>query len=227
MGCTRSSSFLFVAIIAFSPLVFSETEMQLDADAISKIRSVSQGLLKVRGQQRQAIQAETNDIRIMIKGVNDALDVASAELEKPIIEVPKASGTDEKEIDKAGRASGSSLFNFFRNKPNSEKPAQTKHDTKFYNSLTQAKDSLTQRKNIIANRQPKSWELWRSKSESDEVLVENIESIIHELNDISEENTAVRQAKLEKLKSRLRGSKSVSGRRVAEPTISTITKHYR
>jgi archaellum component FlaC len=214
-------------------------EKSFDASELKSIRNVSQAILKVRGQQKSQILEETQPLREEIDELRSLLQQAAGhevasmtvnynnepiQAQPLVIHKPTIWGRMQ-------RAWSSQIW-----KRNSGKAAERNESVEINarpNSvakLERAKEIIENRKSSIDKELPKFWQFSKPKDEKNVRIHEALSRLESEIDAIEGEVGLARQEKLKSLIKRLdanSGAQEGLSPAVPEPTITSITKHYR
>ena len=218
---------LLCAVFGGSAVSYSsESEKEFSANELKVIRNVSQNLLKVRGQERQQVVEDTDSLRKTIENVDGVLKVTGAALDKPSLTTVKStvSETDQESLSiwqQVLQRLGATGYG-----EQSEREVVTAISVADLNRLEAVKSQLSQQKATLDKDLPAFWEVWKEKNQDKARVSQKLADIEEELNAIiaDPENS---QEKIERLRSKFRNTAAENTEKELEPTITSMTKHYR
>jgi hypothetical protein len=244
--------FWMCSINAHSDLSKTRSEM----DQIKVVRSISQSILKVRGERRKIVWDSTREIRKEIDDTRDLLLKAVVVLDKPTMTLNKIEplvNIQNLSFDSTTGILGSkessesgfmAKFNIERMKKyfaskfdsneavelaNSKPTSMDKNRAMFSNLISDAKGIVAKRKAMADEKLPVFWQVWKKPKASDVDASNVFGRIAKEIDTLSALDHIEKKNKLKNIIMRLENSqmKIKVEEMPAIPTVSTMTKHYR
>ncbi|MFT5083887.1 MAG: SMC interacting uncharacterized protein involved in chromosome segregation [Lentisphaeria bacterium] len=214
-------------------------EKSFDASELKSIRNVSQAILKVRGQQKRQILEETQPLRDEVEELRSLLQqAASYEVASMAVNY-----NNEPIQAKLFVAQNSTIWGRIQREwssrigqRNSGKAAERTESVEIKASpnsvakLERAKEIIENRKSSIDKDLPKFWQFSKPKDEKNVRIHDALSRLESEIDAIGGEVGLARQEKLKSLIKKLdakSGAQEGLSPAVPEPTITSITKHYR
>jgi hypothetical protein len=232
-----------VTSLAFvSPTFADEQKNKFESGELRGIRNISQSILKVRGQKRQQVLVETQSLRDEVKQIRNELKQAVV-INKPSmvindntfsappvsLDIPSSSSIDGvkrwwrsmlKNNDVANKEVANEIASALLLKDESMQMVQ----------LRKAKVILEKRKQIIDKEIPSFWQFGQSADEKQVRIHQALVSLESDIDEAGKAKGLVRREKLQAIIAKLDAKitqKVTEQPIVPEPTITSITKHYR
>ena len=185
---------------------------QFDSEQLQSIRNVSQSILKTRGQKRAQVFEENKQLREEVKLVKDVLEEAVVILDTPSLIIHSQLSTSASRIK--------------RNKPNrsqQEKKSNLKI-AKAKRILQERKKSMNKRNTVKASKR-QTHQQYREYGK--EQIKKALDNLLTELDSMEEDKGMKQREKLKKIINRLEARPELNAKHEPDPTITTMTKHYR
>jgi len=223
-------------LVSVSSVLAEEQGNSFKAGELQSIRNVSQSILKVRGQKRLEVLEETQSLRDEMGLVREALQQAVAQGYPAVVVNKEAYSVDDAYLQEPTDSSVQRLLKWWRSL-NESKPAgegMSDRTVKFKSmqaeKINKIRTILEKRKRKIDEDMPAFWQPSSAAGERLARIRGAITSIEIEVNEASKVSGFARTEKLQALLERLENRKSsdlVEPASVPDPTITSITKHFR
>ncbi len=193
----------------------NEKNIEFDSEQLQSIRDISQTVLKVRGQERQKVLNDNRQLRADLKAVREVLEEAVVVFDTPSLVIHNQSI-----IQKSQKNSSRSL--------RESTIGASSSSTTITNKMEQAKAILLSRKNAMASA-PASKKKTKGAQNRTSAVEKEMEVLLMEIESVETEKGMEKRKKMQAIINRLnaRPKPLVSSEPKPEPTITTMTKHFR
>ncbi|MBV1878739.1 MAG: hypothetical protein KUG79_13945 [Pseudomonadales bacterium] len=199
---------------------------QFESQELRSIRSVSQSILKVRGEKRRAIFAEVKPVMDDLDEMKRLLDQVMISKRRPVIDgVSRPSTILVASVNlKTGKAAlPRKMTEVKKNASMSLLKGQKSNEL-----VSIAKGIALSRKVTLDKKIPPKWMFWRSADPRLRRLSSTFDSLVGEFESIESSTGDEQIDNIRRLAKRLKRTKPVKDETVETvPTFSSITKHYR
>ncbi len=219
---------LIVLVILPSISVAGSSDKDFKAGELKIIRNVSQTILKVRGQKRQNVEADTKPLREEINQLRRSLEQALVALDAPSITFDLHPAQDANVLlNKKEKSIWDRVAGYWNSEGDgglSENSSAKKINKMFSKNIEKAKIILSKRKSLVAGDLPSFWQIWKTADKRKVRLQKTLINLEDELQII--DDGVDRRTKLKALISKLGGNKSHKYRKETQlvPTIQSLTK---
>ncbi len=244
------ATFLFATVSTLTlysaPVLAEQRDAAFTSQQLKNTRKVAQALLKVRGQKRRQVLAETEGLRKDIKQLRSLLQQAKHDIDIASISISQVTQqnhyTAQPEFSLQQQGGNGKAIKWVKmqnptfkgNKDKAQKnnplsKMQSKHagiKQRLENTLKQTQQLTKQRRQVIADQLPEFWQFWKKPDAGKQRIHDKLIAIEQNLEIIREASGIQRKQHITALLEQLQ-SPTVVQSLEPTPTLSTRTRHYR